>query len=208
MRSCLFLLCLGACAAPVSQSTTPFQEPVTLDSVTPEEEPEPERLPEPRIGAWRKDQKGERLVFGLWDDGRVIFSENRIEGGAQYFEVQLTAEEAFGTMKSFRRLFTRVDAQNCDYAQEGVGHVSLECGLEDAERLMRSSHEAFERNPALVMTESGLEELSGRSRASRHEEGSAEYKRFRQVWDDVRMQMRGVAARKGTPIEPIDGLTR
>ena len=189
------LLCLCACAAPPrAASTTGGSASLVVD-------PTPPHLlvgrEVPLVSAVREDADGRVLILGLWADGRLVWSEDRVFGGPPYHETHLGPKRTSDALHVFGRLFDRWEGDLLAYHPPGASRVELIYGAGGKDRRLASWHEAFERNPEMVVTERGVEPLGKRSRAEVLAGCSREYRRFRVLWKDVRRMMEGLVPRKG-----------
>jgi hypothetical protein len=201
---CLILLGLLGCNSPSRWSAPPAATPrpavILSEPCPPAVDPGPER---PLVAAVRNGAGERALIMGLWADGRLLWSADPLFGGPPFQETRLDGDRLAGMLNSFGRLFDRWEGPLIEYHPEGASHIELVCTAGGHDRRLASWHEAFERNPALVVTDRGVEDLDGRERARVWAEADPDYRRFRLLWGDVRALMRGIVPAQAEPPTPL-----
>ena len=146
----------------------------------------------PLVCAVRNGADGRSLLLGLWADGRLVWSEDPVFGGAPYLEARLGPTRLSSVLRCFALLFDRWDGDVLEHHSPGADHVVLICRVAGRDRRMASWHEIFERDADLVVTQDGVVVLDGRPREVVLATRSADYLRFRVLWSDVRRLMAGL----------------
>ena len=156
------LLGLAGCASTILG--TPTALPTILDvpahaviDPTPPDLVEVEEAP--LVSAVRNGPDGRVLILGLWADGRLVWSEDPIFGGAPYWEHFLDPARVSGVLHAFGRLFDRWQGDLLEFHPPGASHVELVCQVGGEDRRLASWHESFELNAEMVVTEQGVEAL-------------------------------------------------
>ena len=128
-----------------------------------------------------------KLIVAAWPDGNIIWSENKIKGGAPYSSAKID-----------KTMFTElVDRLNRDgyFSTESLSHAQLGPDSEftsvyiknDKQKLkMQSWHELFESSGKAVCTSAGVEKLEG-TRLDMLAADEIEYVHYRLAWAELRL---------------------
>jgi len=167
--------------------------------------PVPVLTPEntPIFSAVAHTETGERaLIFGLWQDGLLIWSEDSIHGGAPYQQRQLDRDHFAGVVHRFWTLFGRMDEEYQSFVRDDAPFIELRAEGARRRKRLDSWHETFEANTNLVVTAQAVEALAGRTRREVLAQEDQEYRRFRMIWTDLRLFVQGLTRQPGDVIDP------
>lgn len=143
------------------------------------------------------------LIVASWSDGYIVWSKDRVRGGAPYFSHRIAPQR-------FKDLLADFDRDGL-LKKEGDAEVSL--GQIDphsefttimvrsgAKRIaMSSGHELAEPGGTVVEIDGGLLLLEGRKRLDVLKDESAEYLFFRMVWEETRRKIDELVPEGGDP---------
>jgi hypothetical protein len=147
--------------------------------------------------------RGPNLIAAIWGDGKVVWSRDRVLGGAPYLAGRVDP-------KKFTDLVARLQRDGV-FADERLGdlhfgpdsrHTNIVVNSGKRRLKLQSWHELFEQNEKLVATSRGISSLEGRRREDVLREDTAEYRHFRSTWDRIRAAVADLVPTQG---EPIDG---
>lgn len=144
-----------------------------------------------------------RVVTALWSDGRIVWSEDRFNGGPPYQQGRFDREK----LTSLLRLLEDRGAfgdQSLARAWFGPDSRFTTIAVEDGPRRLQlqSWHELSEQRTNLVATAHGIEPLRGRDRGAVLQAQPEEYHRFREIWSVIRDTVQALIPKTG---EPCDG---
>ena len=129
---------------------------------------------------------GVSLVFAAWGDGHVVWSEDRVRGGAPY-RCGEVAPEKFATFMS--RMESDGVFADSDLAQPRWGpdaeFTTILLRSSDQRLKMESWHELYELSGQAVATSGGVSGLNG-GRLEVLKKEPAEYLHYRMVWSEIR----------------------
>jgi hypothetical protein len=173
----------------------------------------PHRAAQPITGAdtvfavytedWGLRSSGEpQLVLAIWGDGRALWSEDRLRGGAPYRAGQIDP-------KRLTALLSRLERDGF-FANERLsrGHfgpdsqfttILVRSGKKQLK--MASWHELSEAGGTVVATGAGLVPLAGRSRLAVLARESAEYLHYRLAWGELRAGASGLIPSESKRVE-------
>jgi len=140
---------------------------------------------------------GPQLIFAAWADGRVIWSENPVKGGAPYRGGKIAPERITAALERVKQdgLFDNARLTRPHLGPD-ANFTTLIVASGKQRLKMQSWHERFEANANLVATAHGIVPLEGRRRYDVLAAEPAEYLHYRLVWDEVR-----VACQRLIPVE-------
>jgi hypothetical protein len=130
---------------------------------------------------------GPQLILAVWGDGRAVWSEDLLGGGAPYRSGQIDA-------KRLTALVSRLDHDGF-FADERLSQIHfgpdshfttilVKCGNKQLK--MQSWHELYEAQGKVVATKRGLTGLEGRSRLAVLAKEPADYLYYRLAWSELR----------------------
>ena len=142
--------------------------------------------------------RGPNLIAAVWGDGKVVWSKDRVRGGAPYLGGRIDA-------KRLTDLVARLDRdgafgdESLSHAQFGPDskHTTIVVNSGTRRLKLQSWHELFETNEKLVATSSGITTLDGRRREDVLQEDTAEYRHFRSTWDRIRAAVGVLVPKQG-----------
>lgn len=125
-------------------------------------------------------------IFYAWPNGRIICSEDTIEGGPPYWEKKVSRRELNRVFQFLeeQRVFSVCETSpqygpssdfTCIYIRNGKDEIHL-----------KSWHELFGKDPRLIATERGIEAIGDRTRDSIAASWSDAYREFRERWTIIR----------------------
>jgi hypothetical protein len=150
------------------------------------------------------DYSEERLRIGVavWDDGRVVWSGDLLDGGAPYRQAFVSADAVRTTREELMRALGAMPRR--DYVVPDAASAQFTVRLDEHYLEASSSHELFESNPGLVAVDGGIESLEGRSRADVLRKASPEWRAFRDEWVSARGALERMVPAEGDPIQISD----
>lgn len=130
-----------------------------------------------------------RVIISVWNDGTVIYSPHRIEGGRPYYKGHIEPSQLTSFLKKL---------DQTDFWDTGVRSVWV--GLDSdwstivitdthQKKDLISWHELREQNAKTVVTDKGVEVLGGRNRADVMPNCSEEYLKFLEQWNFIRNEL-------------------
>jgi hypothetical protein len=128
-----------------------------------------------------------RLLFAVWGDGRAVWSEDRIRGGAPYRSGQVAPRRLTSLLSRLERdgFFADQKLSRNHFGPDAqFTTILVKSGKKQLK--MQSWHELYEAGGKVVATEGGLVPLEGRSRLAVLRKESAEYLHFRLAWSELR----------------------
>ncbi len=144
------------------------------------------------------------IIMVAWRSGRIIWSEDDLRGGPPYFNGDLDPYRLENILKELRNkgVFDRPELNHPNFGPDS--DFTVLAIADRGRRLeMGSWHELVEGSSNHVATSYGLESLRGRDRAEVLKSQPAKYRRYRQVWQDVRAALTGLVPDEGEPISDL-----
>lgn len=146
------------------------------------------------LEGWVWNPRGPQLVLAAWDNGRVIWSENRVTGGAPYWTSQID-------QKRITELFTRICNEgffderelNCLRVPYDSGSTVLLARTGKKQIRMRSAHETYPNDGHLS--------FRSKSPAGRWQNATGNDARYFGAWDELRRTLNSVIPTNGTQID-------
>ncbi len=130
-----------------------------------------------------------KLVVAVWTDGTIVWSENRIVGGAPHL---LGKIEPTSCSKLLERLDRDgyFDNETLSHAQFGPDSEFTSVLIKNKNQKldMRSWHELYESSGKIVCTSGSAEALVGKRLASLAED-EKEYVHYRLAWAELRLMI-------------------
>jgi len=131
-------------------------------------------------------------LLEVWPDGRIAWSGDTLRGGSPLQRATIDPAAVTSTIEAIRssallggrwtgEVRTGPDADVTTVRVRDGDIVLVDVG---------SWHERFEVDPRLVVTATGVESLSGRSREDVLAQQPTDYRLFRQRWDEVLGRLR------------------
>ncbi|MFB3894692.1 MAG: hypothetical protein ACE14V_00155 [bacterium] len=150
----------------------------------------------PVIAVWREDlglqtqNRGPFLITAIWQDGKIIWSKDSIQGGPPYYQGQIDTKVLDKALRDLEPNKTF----NAPYIRKNnFGPDSFYTGMYLSYRthtfLSRSWHELAEQNPNLVAASYGLTALHGKTREDFLKADTKDYMQYRALWQRIRKQI-------------------
>ena len=138
------------------------------------------------------------IIFVAWPDGLVVWSHDRIKGGAPYYSGQVEPKKVTALLSEFERdgLFANKKLNDAHFGPDShFTTLAVRSGKNEVK--MQSWHERFEANGKTVASSHGVSGLDGKSRLELLSKEPADYLYFRFVWSETRGKLMDLI--------PIDG---
>lgn len=144
----------------------------------------------------------ESLVVAIWTDGRVVWSKDRLNGGAPYLAGRIDAEDVRSLLSRFEQdgLFADETLGNARFGPDSA-YTTLLVRSGKKQLQMKSWHEVFEANGKAVAGRHGVSGLEGRRRLEALRNEPADYLFYRFVWSETRGRIIDLIPNEGKPVE-------
>src|SRR5262249_23693310 len=138
----------------------------------------------------RASTGGPAIILAAWPDGRVVWSGDRLRGGAPYRGGRVDPQRVSALLARFDRDGLFAD-ENLNQAHFGPDSQFITVFVKSGARKvkMRSWHELFEAREGLVVTSHGVASLDDRRRLDVLRQEPADYLFFRLVWSETRARL-------------------
>lgn len=148
---------------------------------------------------WGLDSSGgANLIVGIWSDGVVVWSGNRVEGGAPYFSAKI---DPHAVSTAFKRITNRgvFDIPNLGRANWGPDSQFTAITFRDGDKQLRmeSWHEIYEANGQTIAAESGLASLDDQKLLTALAEEPSKYLHYRMAWLELRLAAEQLIPKSG-----------
>jgi hypothetical protein len=155
------------------------------------------------LAVYRRDHgiesRGEPgLILAAWPDGHIVWSGDRLKGGAPYRAGRVDPKTVAALLGRFGKdgLFSDDSLNQAHFGPDSdFITVLIKSGKQQVK--MQSWHELFEESDNLVATEGGVSVLEGRRRLDVLRKAKPEYLYFRTVWSETRDRLRGLVPAEG-----------
>lgn len=163
---------------------------------------------------WGLASKGDTsLIFAVWPDGHIVWSGDRINGGAPYRAGEVDPKKITGLLARFDKdgLFANKKLKEPKFgADSKFITLSIRSGKKQLE--MSSWHEWSEESGEAVADHTGIRILEGQSRLEALSKSPADYLFYRFVWSETRGKLNDMIPResretKGKPVKKAGILT-
>jgi hypothetical protein len=157
---------------------------------------------------WGLDSAGKpAIIFAAWPDGHVVWSGDRLNGGAPYHAGHVEPKKIAALLTRFEKDGLLADKE-LNRAHFGPDSLFITILIKSGQKQvkMMSWHELFERSGRIVVTGSGgAEVLESRRRLDVLRKEPADYLFFRFVWSETRAKLAELnpcdsSASVGTPV--------
>jgi hypothetical protein len=131
-------------------------------------------------------------LLQVWLDGRIAWSDDMVRGGLPLHTATIDPAAVIDAIEAIRSS-ALLGRSWTGEVRTGPDADVTTVRVRDGEKLIvdvGSWHEAFEVDPRLVVTATGVEPLNGRSREAVLARQPADYRLFRQRWDEVLGRLR------------------
>jgi hypothetical protein len=142
-----------------------------------------------------------RLTLAVWKDGYVVWSEDRLHGGAPYHAGRIDPKRLDSTLSDLERdgLFAEKSLARSNFGPDSsFTTILIRSGKKKIE--MRSWHELYESEGKVVAAVHGLTGLGNQSLFQALKEQPSDYLLFRLVWNDIRARAAGLIPSAGKPV--------
>ena len=143
-------------------------------------------------------RSGEALLT-VWADGRIVWSGDTQSGGSPQQSARIDPDAVARTIAAIRTS-PLLHGRWIGETRTGPDAATTMVRVRDGDDLIvdvGSWHEAFEADPRLVVTAAGVQPLGDRSRDAVLAEHPADYRTFRQRWDEVVGRLRRLVPSSG-----------
>ena len=143
---------------------------------------------------------GPQVIAALWADGRIVWSASATNGGPPYRQGKFLTEKLRTLLDRLaeKDVFADKTLARAWYGPDAA-YTTIAIGDGQRRLRLRSWHERFEQNTNLVALASGITSLQGRNRETLLREEPAEYRKFREVWSELRQAVAGLVPQTGVP---------
>lgn len=142
-----------------------------------------------------------RLILAAWNDGYVVWSEDRLQGGAPYHAGRVDPKRLESTLSNLERdgLFAEKSLAKSIFGPDSrFTTILIRSGKKKIE--MRSWHELYESQGKVVAVAHGLTGLEGQSLFEALKGQPSDYLLFRLVWTDIRARAAEFVPSGGKPV--------
>jgi hypothetical protein len=139
-------------------------------------------------------------LLQVWSDGGIAWSGDTLRGGSSLQTATIDPAAVIDAIKAIRSS-ALLGGRWTDEVRSGPDAAVTTVRVRDGDNLIvdvGSWHERFEADPRLVVTAAGVEPLNGRPREAVLAQQPADYRLFRQRWDEVLSRLRRLVPRKGS----------
>jgi hypothetical protein len=151
---------------------------------------------------WRP-RPGQSVIFAAWEDGTIIWSGDQIGGGPPLFKATLSKEKRTRLMAELKGLATQAKSLPCRrWAGHDAAHTVIRYRDSADDIRLTSWHETSETESHLVASSRGIEALYGRKREDVLAASTEPYRRFRSVWQEIRVTIHHVLPASGDEVNP------
>jgi hypothetical protein len=149
---------------------------------------------------WCLNSAGEpAIILVAWPDGHIVWSGDRVKGGAPYRVGQIDPEKVALLLKRFDRdgLFADEKLSRANFGPDSAfTTLYVKSGKNKVE--MNSWHELAEESGSGVADHHGISSLQGQHRLAVLRESPAEYLFFRFVWSETRGKLASLIPSEST----------
>lgn len=135
-----------------------------------------------------------RAILLLWEDGRVLWSEDALNGGPPFHSGFVTPARVAAVVKRFQGRLTSRESLGPD-----ATFGALVLRLDGAEYVSMKSWHPRDPNPKTIATSTGLQARDGRDPAAVLAADTADYQSFRRLWQELEGELFLVAHTASDP---------
>ena len=143
-----------------------------------------------------------QLIFALWPDGRMVWSELKIAGGPPYRAAKINPSKLTEVLEKIRAdgMFDDKALKKTHFGPDSQTTVILV--KSNGQRLkMQSWHELYESHSDVIATEHGITPRAGRARWDILRESAKDYIFYRLGWDELRLAAAGLIPGESKPTD-------
>jgi hypothetical protein len=132
---------------------------------------------------------GPRIIFAAWEDGTIVWSGNRIEGGAPYFTTRLSPEEIGLALSTICKMKDSIPTSNrTSYRGFDSPWTAIVVKSQNCDLYWESWHEIWESTGKHVCIDGFIRTLADEESIedARANFGSIEYLAFVETWTDIK----------------------
>lgn len=145
---------------------------------------------------------GPQLIFCLWDDGTLVWSDDQLKGGVPFRSAHLPPETLSKTLEQLdnRGAFEMPESNRSHWGPDS-SFTRIVLRGQNKELEITSWHELYEAEGKAIAASYGLRGLKpGEKLLSALAKEPAEYLHFRMTWLEVRLAAANLIPKSGTPI--------
>ncbi len=141
------------------------------------------------------------LILAIWPDGHIVWSKDRLKGGAPYYAGQVDPENVSSLLSRLEQDGVFADKTLNDTHFGPDSHFTTLLVRTGKKQLrMQSWHEVFEVNGKTVVGSHGVSGLSGQRRLEALRKEPADYLYYRFVWSETRGKLIDLIPNEGKPV--------
>lgn len=135
------------------------------------------------------------LIFAAWPNGRVVWSDDRLRGGAPYSEGSVEPRLIQDVLSQFESdgVFEKNQVQLTHLGPD-LPFTTIVVKKGNSEVSLESSHDVLEATGKFVCTDVGDIPLNGQRRLDVLRKSSADYLSFRLLWSDAQLRFERLIA--------------
>ena len=138
---------------------------------------------------WGLRSAGEpKLIFAAWDDGHIVWSDDRLNGGEPYRSATVNPKRFTSAIERLR-IIGVFDTPRFNDAKFGPDSQFTTVLIRNGKQKLKmcSWHELFESNGKTIAADHGVTSLSGRSLLSALSDEPSGYLGYRIAWLEIRL---------------------
>lgn len=133
----------------------------------------------PRSG---EDLSDPRVIVAIWPSGDVVWSGDRVAGGAPYSKGRVDPTDVARVSRDVHEAVASVEHRARNVPDSS--YVTIRASVDDEAIELRSWHVGFEQNPKLMASgNGGIAPRAGRAQEEVMAEWTDDYRAFRAAWD-------------------------
>ncbi len=142
---------------------------------------------------------GTKLIFCAWEDGYVVWSSDRIEGGPPYRMAKVKPSDVISTLDRMDRAGI-FDIQRLNGGEVVIDSVftTILVRRNGKQLKMQSSHELYEAHGSTMHLEGIVPGREPRKRFELLTDKSADYLHYRMTWLELRLAAAGLVPASGS----------
>lgn len=146
------------------------------------------------------DGEMNRLIVGVWGDGRIIWSDDRARGGKPYRMGRVDPDRVRKLLADLQSAGLFQEPREVNFGPD-ASYTVVAAGSGEQRKWLGSWHEPKPTNLGTVIDQRGIHHVNpGEARP----EPSPDYTHFLGVWDRSRKLIEGMVPPSGEPLETVD----